>query len=298
MLVRDPFSEYHPLVCFVFFGIVFCFSMLSMHPVCLLISLCASVCYYICLKGAKAAGLLFKGALPVLLLTSIINPLFSHAGQTILWYFPSGNPLTLESILYGIAAGIMLASVLVWFACFSVVMTSEKLVCLFGRFAPALSLLLSMTLRFLPRFKKQFDAVRETQKAFGRDASAGKLKIRIKTAILCFSAVVTRSLENAIDTSDSMKSRGYGIKRRKAYTIYRISERDKTMLAVLLFCAVFFVNGGLSGSLSWRFYPNIRGVLTDPLTIVLEIVYCLFCFLPVILSRKEEWKWKHLRSNI
>lgn len=36
---KDTFSEYHPLVNFVFFGIVFGFSMLSMHPVCLLILL-------------------------------------------------------------------------------------------------------------------------------------------------------------------------------------------------------------------------------------------------------------------
>lgn len=37
--------------------------------------------------------------------TAAVNPAFSHEGRTILRYLPSGNPLTLESILYGIAQG-------------------------------------------------------------------------------------------------------------------------------------------------------------------------------------------------
>ena len=44
-------------------------------------------------------------ALPVLLLAALVNPAFNHAGVTILIYLPSGNPLTLESILYGRGGG-------------------------------------------------------------------------------------------------------------------------------------------------------------------------------------------------
>lgn len=272
--------------------------MLSMHPVCLLISLSASVCYYITLKGAKATGLLFKGALPLFLFTGIINPAFSHAGETILCYLPTGNPLTLESILYGISAGIMLVSVLLWFACFSEVVTSDKFVYLFGRMIPAMSLLLSMTLRFIPRFKLQFHKVQEVQKTLGRDTANGNILSRIKNAVACFSVVVTWSMENAIETSDSMKSRGYGTRRRTAYSIYRFTDRDRIALAFLAFCALFLSAGGISGNLFWRYYPNMRGVLAQPLTVSLQAVYLLLCFLPVFIDRKEERMWKRLRSSI
>lgn len=295
---KDAFSEYHPIVNFLFFGIVFGFSMLTVHPVCILISFLSGTCYLFRLYGAKATGLLLKGVLPLWLLTVLINPTFSHAGETILCYLPTGNPLTLESILYGIAAGFLLASVLIWCGCFSIVMTSDKFLSLFGRLVPALSLVLSMTLRFVPRFKKQFDTVREAQKTLGHDVSSGSLLRRIKNVIVCFSIVVTWSLENGIETSDSMKSRGYGAKRRTSYAVYRWTERDKTALCFLIGCGIFFAAGGLSGSLSWRFYPNIRGVLTDPLTLMLEITYCLFCFFPILIDRKEEAAWKRSRSNI
>lgn len=298
MVNRDTFSQYHPLVNFTFFGVVFGFSCLCMHPTCLLISFLAAMQYYIHLKGAKAIGLLLKGVLPLLCLTVIINPAFSHAGITTLCYLPSGNPLTLESILYGISAGIMLAGILLWFACFSEIVTSDKFVYVFGRIVPAFSLLLSMTLRFVPRFKAQFDVVKEVQASLGYDSENGSLLRRIKNALTCFSIVVTWSLENAIDTSDSMKSRGYGLGRRTAYSIYVFSDRDKTAMFLLVLGGTILFTGELSGNLFWQYFPSVRGVLLEPYTIVIQSVFLLICLMPMIIDRREEIVWKHLESNI
>ena len=85
-----------------------------------------------------------------------------------LTYLPSGNPLTLESILYGVAAAVMLASVVLWFSSYNEVMTSDKFVYLFGRMIPALSLVLSMALRFIPKFKSQMEVVSEAQACIGQ----------------------------------------------------------------------------------------------------------------------------------
>ena len=65
----------------------------------------------------------------------------------------------------------MLAAVALWFSCLSAVMTSDKFIYLFGRMIPALSLVLSMTLRFVPRFKRQFQAVAQAQRYMGRDTA-------------------------------------------------------------------------------------------------------------------------------
>ena len=295
---KDVFSSYHPFVNFLYFGILLTFSMLSMQPVCLLISAVCAAVYYISLKGAKAGRLLLRGVLPVFLLTVIINPAFSHEGETILRYLPTGNPLTLESIIYGVAAGIMMTGILLWFACFSETVTSDKFVYLFGRIIPALSLVLSMTLRFVPRFIAQFDTVRDVQRMMGRDTANGRLFARIKNAIACFSIVVTWSMENAIETSDSMKARGYGTKKRTAYSIYRWDDRDSSALMFLLFCGLFLLSGGLAGKLFWRYFPSIRGILADTITILLEITFLMLCAMPVYLERREKKKWNYLRSKI
>ena len=295
---QDVFSSYHPLVNFLYYGILLVFSMLSMQPVCLLISAICAAVYYVTLKGAKAERLLLRGVLPVFLLTVLINPAFSHEGETILRYLPTGNPLTLESIIYGIAAGIMMIGILLWFACFSETVTSDKFVYLFGRIIPSLSLVLSMTMRFIPRFISQFDTVRDVQRMMGRDTANGRLFTRIKNAIACFSIVVTWSMENAIETSDSMKARGYGTKKRTAYSIYQWDDRDRSALAFLLFCGLFLLSGGLAGKLFWRYFPSVRGLLAEPITILLEITFLMLCAMPVYLERREKKKWNYLRSKI
>lgn len=180
MQSKDTFSGYHPAVNFLYFTEVLLFSMFFMHPICLLVSLTGAVCYAVTLNGSKGVGFTLKFALPMLLLTAFVNPAFNHAGMTILCYLPTGNPLTLESILYGLAAGVMMAAVLIWFSCYNAVMTSDKFVYLFGRVIPALSLVLSMTLRFVPKFKVQLAVVTEAQAAIGRDASQGSLWQRTK----------------------------------------------------------------------------------------------------------------------
>lgn len=61
----------------------------------------------------------------------------------------------------------MMVTVITWFSCCNVVMTSDKFVYLFGKLIPALSLILSMTLRFVPRFTAQIKVVTQAQRCVG-----------------------------------------------------------------------------------------------------------------------------------
>ena len=145
--------------------------------------------------------------------------------------------LTLESIIYGLVAAVMLAAVMMWFSCYTEVITSDKFVYLFGRVIPGLSLVLSMALRFVPKFKEQIGIVTEAQRCIGRDVSQGSLFRRTSIAVTILSIMVTWSLENAIETADSMKSRGYGLPGRTAFSIYSFDGRDGKALAWLIAAA-------------------------------------------------------------
>ena len=290
--MSDTFSRYHPVVNFLFFALVLVFSMVLMHPVCLFISLLGAVLYVIQLNGRKGLRFSLKIALPVMLLAALVNPAFNHAGMTILTYLPTGNPLTLESILYGLAAGCMLCAVLLWFVCYNRVLTSDKFVYLFGRVIPALSLVLSMTLRFVPRFKQQMDVVRQSQFCIGRDVNTGSVWQRAKKAVTIFSIMVTWALENAIETADSMKSRGYGLKGRTAFSIFRMEERDRYALLWLGFCGVYLTCGAIAGGLKWWYFPALTGVLIQPMTVSFYLVYLALCLTPVILNRREARAWR------
>ena len=296
MRSRDAFSSCHPAVNAAYFALILLFSMCWMHPVCLVISLAGAFAYVFSLRGGTALGKTLRLLLPMALLATVVNPAFNHRGVTILAYLPSGNPLTLESILFGLASAGMLAAVLLWFSCVTDVMTSDKWVYLFGRVIPALSLVLSMTLRFVPKFRQQFQAVREAQRCAGRDG--GGILRRVKRLVTVFSIVVTWSLESAVETADSMKSRGYGLPGRTAFSIYRLDSRDKGLLVWFGICGLYLGSGWLSGGVKWRYYPALAGAPVTPWTVSLWLVYLALCLTPAILQWREERTWNCLRSNI
>ena len=297
-MMKDSFYNYHPTVNLLYFTLVIAFSMLLTHPVAQTVALVCAITYAVSVEGKKSLGFLLKFCLPMVLLTAFINPAFSHEGVTILYYFSNGNPLTLESILYGIGAGIMLVTVLLWFSAFSRVMTSDKFIYLFGKVIPALSLVLSMSLRFVPKFKKQTEVVVEAQRCIGRDISTGSLWQRFKTAVVIFSSMITWALENAIETADSMKSRGYGLKGRTAFSIYRMDDRDKYALIWLGFCGLFLTAGVMLSAFGFRYFPSIRYAALDMTTIPFYTVYFGLCITPVVLNFTEERKWKTIYSKM
>lgn len=272
--------------------------MFIMHPVSLAVSLLSALAYALWLKGKRALRFSLLYMLPMMAMAALLNPAFNHEGATILTYLPGGNPLTLESIAYGGAAALMLAAVITWFSCYNEVISSDKFVYLFGRVIPALSLVLSMALRFVPKFTAQFRTVSEAQRCLGRDAASGSLLRRIKTAVTVLSIMVTWSLENAIETADSMKSRGYGLPGRSAFSIYRFQDRDRAALVWLCFCGFFIASGWAAGGLDWRFYPTMRGAPLTPLNLSFQLIHLALCLTPVILNLWEDRKWKHLRSGI
>lgn len=294
---RDAFSSCHPVINFLYFALVLLVTMFCLHPAFLGLSLAGSLVYAVYLNGRRAVRFSLAFLLPMMALTLVVNPAFNRQGATILTYLPTGNPLTLESILYGVSAAAMLAAVISWFSCYTAVMTSDKFVYLFGRVIPALSLVLSMTLRFVPKFKAQLHVVSEAQRCVGRDVSDGSLLRRIRNAVTIFSIMVTWALENAIETADSMKSRGYGLPGRTAFSIYRFDDRDKAILLWLCFCGLALGCGGLTGGMSWRYYPTIKGAPLTPMTGCILLCWAGLCLTPVAINVHADRVWRGLHCE-
>jgi energy-coupling factor transport system permease protein len=291
---KDAFSGCHPVVSIVYFGFVLAFSMIFTHPVCLALSLTCAFTYSVYLNGRKALRFSLLYMLPMLLLTAALNPIFNSAGGTVLTYKPDGNPLTLESILYGAAAAVMLVTVITWFSCFNAVITSDKLCCLFARFVPALSLIFAMSLRFVPRFKAQIKLISNAQKCIGWDISDGNILQKVKHGITILSVMVTWALESSVECADSMKCRGYGLPGRTAFSIYRFDRRDCFGLIFILSCAAFIIAGAMTGWLDFRYFPVISGVWDSPGAAGVFTVYFALCAFPIIVNVYEDLQWKRI----
>lgn len=293
--MTNSFKSFHPVVNFYYFTTVILFSMFFMHPMFLIISFLGSFIYSVSLNGIKAVKFNILYMIPLLIFSALINPAFSHAGVTILLYFKNGNPLTLESIVYGAAAAVMFISVILWFSCYNAVMSSDKFIYLFGKIIPGLSLIISMVLRFVPKYKAQIKVISNSQKCIGRDVTNGNIIQKSKNGIKILSIMTTWALENAIETADSMKSRGYGLKGRTSFSNFRFDNRDKITLTAMVSFTIIILIGLLKGENTIVFFPAIKSVPITSFSILVYLSYLCFCLTPLIIDIKEEIIWKNLR---
>ena len=294
----NEFKTYHPIVNFIYFIFVIGFSCFFMHPICLCISLVCGFAYSVMLKGSGTIRKNLLYMLPMLIAMALINPAFNHEGVTIIRYLPSGNPLTLESVVYGICAATMIVSVICHFSCYNEIMTSDKFIYLFGRIIPAMSLIISMTLRFVPRFVAQLKVVANAQRCMGRDVSKGGIIKRGKYGLGILSIMTTWCLENAVETADSMKSRGYGLPGRTAFSIYTFDKRDRNALLCIVALGLYTLWGNLAGGMYFRYFPSVEGADVSLFGISVFVAYFLLCMCPIIIEIREVVRWKASESRI
>ena len=96
--MNDSFSALHPALTFCYFAAVLLLTMLVLHPVFLALSLLGALGYCAVLRGWRSLGRTLGWLVPFLVLMAALNALFNHAGVTMLFYLPNGNPVTREAL--------------------------------------------------------------------------------------------------------------------------------------------------------------------------------------------------------
>ena len=223
LMNNDAFSQCHPLTNFLFFVGAIGFCAVIQHPIYLLAGAAGAAGYYLLLNGRKGWKLI-GGLIPVFAVLSALNPLLNTYGKTEL-FTVFGRPYTMEALLYGMVIAGMLAVMILWFGCYSAVLTSDKFVCLFGGLIPSLSLLLVMILRMIPSLTRRAKQISDTRKSIGKGLTGAEgNKEKIQGGMRILSALTDWALEGSIVTADSMRSRGYGCAKRSWKLRHRCSR--------------------------------------------------------------------------
>ena len=287
------FADHNPVAVAVYFLAAAGIAMFTMEPVLLTLSFVGALAS-LGVTGQLRQWRMHLYTLALFAGMALVNPLISHHGVTVLFVL-NHNPVTLEALLYGTAAGGMIVAVMYWFRAFTAVMTSDKLLYIFGGLSPKLALMLSMALRYVPLFTKQVHQVSQSQKALGL-YKEDNLIDRVRGGMRVFSVMVTWTLENGIITADSMTARGYGTGRRSRFTIFRWTRDDVLLLVFTLLlagCALWGV-----ADRSFTFYPAISASPLTARAVTGFIAYGWLTWLPAIITGKEALKWRFLRSKI
>lgn len=314
--MSSGFKGYHPLVNVLFFISIIAFGMLLRHPVYLVISFISSTAYYLKLSGKDGRKTAFRFLLPMLLFVVIINSFFNHYGVTTLFILPSGNNFTFEALVMGIVSGITVVSVIQWFFCCNEVVTEDKFMHIFGRILPKGALIVSMILRFVPLYRRRYKEISQARKCMGLNGTDSFI-CKMKNTFKNIGILVSWSFENAIETADSMKARGYGLKGRTYYSRFQWHTGDTLALILLVLFDALIIFGLVSNSAYCIYNPyviinqpseigttyiiNELNLTINPfgfLSIISLIAFTLLCFLPLTIDLKEDIKWHRLQSKI
>ena len=285
----------NPIAAFLWLMMVAGIAMFCFNPAILAISLLGALLFFIA-RNPDARPTTHLPYRLLLALSTLLNPLFTHHGATVLFVL-NDNPVTLEAIYYGAAMGGMILAVLYWFRSFQQILTSDKLLYVFGSALPKLTLILSIALRYIPLLRKQAKRVRDAQKALGLFREENLLD-RLRGELRIFSVLVSWALEIGIITADSMCARGYGVGRRTRFALFRFHLRDGLLCAGCLLLGGSTIVGVACGALSCSFYP--RFVLSAPsaLGYIAYVTYAILAFFPALLEVEEKIRWKSLRLRI
>lgn len=283
------FGTLHPAVSMCYFVCVIGLTLACPHVVTVLLSLLGSTLFNLALRGRKAFGRTMRFVLPMFLLVCIGNPLVNHRGVTMLCLL-FNQWITLEAIVYGVVTACSLAAIILWFGCYQEVMTSDKFLYLFGKVAPATALLITSALRFIPQMQQNAAQIKQSR-AMLQDNSP-RLFQKLAHAVQNLSALLGMSMENAVQTADSMKARGFGARRRTTFHLFRFDARDARTLALILTLSGICVVARYYGHGYMEYYPRITALTMGPSSMTMFILFAALMLLPSILEAKEAVVWR------
>ncbi len=263
----------HPLICFVYMIAVMGVTIFTRNPLLVAQSLLGAALLLVI--SGKGTAVLWS--VPAVILCALTNPLFSHSGDTVL-FFIGDAAYTLEALVYGAVFGGMLAAVCGWGICSVRFVTSDKYIWLFGRILPVSGLVLSCSMRMIPLFVRR---IRSFSEADGSDTLRGSLS--------AFSASLGYSAEQAMISADSMKARGYGTAVRTSYSIYRFGGREVLQLIVVAAFSAVCIVMMATGSGSFECYPGLSRLSVHAADVALYVAFGALCLLPSLTSAWEQF---------
>ncbi len=294
--MKNALATYHPAASFLFFAAAVGLTMISFHPVYSIISLFCALAYSLVLNGPKALTGSLKMCFLLFTMVVFINTFFNKNGFTPLFSF-GDHIIYKEGFVFGLCSGSALCAAILWFSCYSLVIDNDKFLYLFSRLSPSGALLISLTLGQAIDIRRKAETVKDSQFGlYGSDPK--KFKQRFHLAMLRISALLNWSLEDSVETADSMQARGYGTGRQSRMTPYRFMKHD----FVFLFVVVAFIAAAAvafaRGRLSFTFYPVTGQVAFDTVSLIGYTAHAVFMTLPILLEIKEAVQWRFYMSKI
>jgi energy-coupling factor transport system permease protein len=288
------FQSFHPIILLLYYLFALAALMLYQHPLFLALATLAILLVNIMLDGGVELKKWGTMILVMAVLTLLLTPFFNQRGQHLLFYL-FDKQVYLEAVLQGVMISLTLVCILTLFLTFQLVITPDKFVFLFSKIMPQWALLIMLSLRFVPLLRKRLMEIGDVQSVKGFSLKAGSVKSRAQNGMLFLQTLLTWSLEESIQTADSMTARGYGLGKRSKYQPFSMKKRDWLACAFLMVSGTLVLFGWWLGDGVLTLMPILEPVWISGRE---WLYFCLFFIMigfPIWTEGKEIFKWKFLR---
>jgi len=216
------------------------------------------------LKSYLKAGLLMS-AIPL-----FINVFLVHLGRTALFTVPRSipvagfdvptlifsGPITAEALTFAAVMAVFLLNMLVSFQVFNGSTTPDAILRLMPASLPAVGLVTSIGLRFVPTVLRDHSSIRDAQQSRGVRMGSGPMHERLANQAGVIAPTVVTALERGFNLAESMASRGYTGK-RTAYSKRRWTATERLIQATFAAAAALLVVSKLSGAMDFWPYDSM-----------------------------------------
>jgi energy-coupling factor transport system permease protein len=292
-VMKSRFNAFHPAINFSYYIGSIALIMLFLHPIFLIAALTILIGIHIVHDRCISLQHWLFFMIITGILIFIMNPLFNERGRHLLFEI-LGHRVTLEATIYGGMSALSIIGVMMLFVSYNEVMTPNKLLFLFSKILPQFAILLMLTLRFIPLMRRRLTEISDVQSSKGISILHGTWIERIQKGMLYIQVLLTYSLEEAIQTADSMKARGYGQSNRTTYEYFRFKKPD--LIAMVYLSVLFSINlfGRFSGYGFLSIYPILESINPSPLEIIILVCNLMFLSFPLFAELGGFVRWQLL----
>jgi energy-coupling factor transport system permease protein len=266
------------------------------------LTLCAGVLSLMALAEVwrEAAAFLRAGAVMALLVAAI-NPLVNNRGEHVLVYGPAiplwGRfDITLEAVLYGLAAGARLFAVVAVFGLMTLAVSPDDLLDLLSRLSLRSSLSAALAVRLYPGMVAEAREMREVQLARGERLRGGGRWARARASLPLWRTLFQGSLDRAAAIAESMAARGFGSRKRTRYKPRRLLPRDLLAVLAALMIGAAVLTASVGGKAGYSFFPSPANPLARTSVPAWAMLAAAFLYTGLLCGSWKRWHW--LKSRI
>ncbi len=272
------FTYLHPMTKALYHGLLFLCIMIVFNPLTMILALIGLLMMAKTMgeQSIKGYGGFFGFFAATIVL---INFVFNHRGAHVLFYFLD-RPMTLEALLYGITSAMMIICTILLFQNVTRCISTSEFLYLFSGTAPGLGILVSMTCGFFQLFTERGKEIQQAVKMKNIDMGSGTLKERSMAGMQIMHVLIALTLENALVTVLSMKTRAYDLRKRTNGLIFRLRLRDGLFIGLTVILSGSLILAWITGYYSMTVYPSIDMTFEGGNAAVFYIVYGLLLLMP------------------